>query len=378
MKYIPFQDIPAEPLRQTFVNIPPWAQTVTYVAGAAAVGVFAYGVWRHVQKWRLGKAEKVDWAWGERLKALLMYAIAQMRVASDAYAGAMHLAIFWGMVVLAMATAIATVDWDVTYLLMGFQFLKGNFYLIYELMADLFGIALIGGLAMGLYRRYVMKPKKLETPYPPTFGFDSAYLLLILLGVAVTGFLAEAARLAAQKLPWGAWSFGGYVLAQMIQGVSQDGLVKLHHLFWTLHAVLALGFIAAIPWSKAFHMVSSSVSIFLRKLTPAGALAAGEGVATVTDLTWRQLAQVDGCTWCGRCQEACPANLSGQALSPKNIVLKLNGEMLRAAKPNGKIGADRKLHGDVIAANELWACTTCMACEQVCPVFIEQPRAIID
>ncbi|MBM3892347.1 MAG: (Fe-S)-binding protein, partial [Verrucomicrobia bacterium] len=93
---------------------------------------------------------------------------------------------------------------------------------------------------------------------------------------------------------------------------------------------------------------------------------------------WRQLAQVDGCTWCGRCQEACPSNLSGLTLSPKNIVLKLNGEMLRAVKSNGNGATARKLHGEVIAANELWGCTTCMVCEQVCPVFIEQPRAIID
>jgi len=378
MKHIAFQDIPVEPLRQTFVNIPPWAQIVTYVGGAAAMGVFCYGLWRHVQRWRTGKAEKVDWNWAERVKALLLYAVAQMRVVSDAYAGAMHLAIFWGMAFLAMATGIATVDWDVTYLLMDFQFLKGNFYLIYEAVADLFGLALIAGLVLAFYRRYVMKPKKLETPYPPTFGFDSAYLLLILLGVAVTGFVAEAARLAAQKLPWSAWSFGGHALAQAVWGMSQEGLVTLHQVFWTLHAVLALAFIALIPWSKAFHIFSSSASIFLHKLTPAGALAASEGVAGVTDLTWRQLVQVDGCTWCGRCQEACPANLSGQALSPKNIVLKLNGEMLHATKANGNGATARKLHGDVIAASELWACTTCMVCEQVCPVFIEQPRAIID
>jgi Fe-S oxidoreductase/nitrate reductase gamma subunit len=372
MKYIAFQDIPVEPLRQTFVNIPPWAQIVTYVGGAAAMGVFCYGLWRHVQRWRAGKPETVDWNWAERIKALLLYAVAQARVVSDAYAGAMHLAIFWGMAVLAAATGIATVDWDVTYLLMDFQFLKGNFYLIYEAAADLFGLALIGGLAMAFYRRYVTKPKKLETPYPPTFGFDSAYLLLILLGVAVTGFVAEAARLAAQKLPWSAWSFGGHVLAQAVWGMSPEGLVKLHHVFWTAHAVLALAFIALIPWSKAFHIFSSSVSIFLRKLTPPGALAAGEGVADAAGLTWRQRVQVDGCTWCGRCQEACPANASGQPLSPKNLILKLAGAV---ASSNG---STPKLHGDIIKANELWACTTCMVCEQVCPVFIEQPRAVVD
>ena len=90
----------------------------------------------------------------------------------------------------------------------------------------------------------------------------------------------------------------------------------------------------------------------------------------VSDLSWRQLAQVDGCTWCGRCQDACPAYLSGQPLSPKNIVLRLNGAMLSAAKANGNGATAARLHGEIIAAGELWACTTCLICEQVCPVFI--------
>ena len=381
MKLVALNEIPPEPVRQTFVNIPPWAQVVTYVAGALACLVFAYGVFRHVQKWRLGRPDKLSWSWGRRIQALLQYAVAQMRVVDDRYAGAMHLAIFWGMVVLALATAVATVDWDITYLLMGFQFLKGRAYLVYELMADLFGVALLVGLALAFCRRYVMKPKRLETVRPPTFGFDSGYLLLMLLGIAVTGFLTEAARLAAQNLPWSSWSFGGHAVAGLFQGASPAALAAWHHGLWAVHAVLSLVFIASIPFSKAFHMVSSAVSIFLRRLGPPGALvpaAADAGVERVSDLSWRQLAQVDGCTWCGRCQDACPAYLSGQPLSPKNIVLRLNGAMLSAAKANGNGATAARLHGEIIAAGELWACTTCLICEQVCPVFIEQPRLIVD
>lgn len=77
------------------------------------------------------------------------------------------------------------------------------------------------------------------------------------------------------------------------------------------------------------------------------------------DFTWRQLLQFDACTWCGRCQDQCPAHASGQPLSPKNVVLQLSA-------------------GKLVSAPELWACTTCRACEEICPVFIEQPRAIVD
>jgi Fe-S oxidoreductase len=135
----------------------------------------------------------------------------------------------------------------------------------------------------------------------------------------------------------------------------------------------------------------------LRNLQPVGTLPGGDpaGVSKISDFTWRQLMQFDACTWCGRCQEQCPAHASGSKLSPKNLVLKLDDQMLKAVRGNGNSGSTTaqagetsqttapvstgaSLHDTVLAASELWACTTCRACEEVCPVFIEQPRAIID
>ncbi len=176
----------------------------------------------------------------------------------------------------------------------------------------------------------------------------------------------------------------GNLLAAAFRPLPEPALRAAHFGVWSAHGLLAFGFIALVPQSKAFHMVSSSVSIFLRNLGAVGALPAGDpaGVATMRDFTWRQLLQFDACTWCGRCQEQCPAHASGMPLSPKDLVLKLDQQLIRGAKPasggNGAAGAVATLHDGTVGTAELWACTTCLACEQVCAVLNEQPRAIVD
>lgn len=353
-----------EPIRPIFYNIHEhyrWAEYTQYVLGGLVAILFLWGTWQHVRKWRLGKPEKVAFAWKERLVAFIKFAMFQGRLASDRYALAMHLAIFFGMAFLFLGTALATIDLDVTHLMFGFQFLRGNFYLAFKLVLDIFAVALIGGLALAFYRRYVLKPERLKNLVYPTFPLDSFYLLAILMAIAVTGFVVEALRLAASQPAWAGWSLAGNVLAKAFRPLGGDTLRTLHFLFWCLHGLLAFAFIALVPHSKAFHLVSSAVSIWLRNLGPTGALPAAEatGVAKLEDFTWRQLLQFDACTWCGRCQDQCPAHASGQPLSPKNVILQLSA-------------------GKLVSAPELWACTTCRACEEICPVFIEQPRAIVD
>jgi Fe-S oxidoreductase len=221
--------------------------------------------------------------------------------------------------------------------------------------------------------------------------------LAILLFVAVTGLVVEGLRLAATQPPGAAWSVAGNLLAKAFSPLPEPTLRTLHFVAWCVHGLAAFAFIILIPHSKAFHLVSSSLSIFLRNLGPAGALPVAEpsGAAKISDFTWRQLLQFDACTWCGRCQEQCPAYAAGYELSPKHLVLKLDEQLLKAAR--SKVGATEgpanergqstqapdasapaSLHDSVVAAAELWACTTCRACEEVCPVFIEQPRAIVD
>ncbi|MBM3854003.1 MAG: (Fe-S)-binding protein, partial [Verrucomicrobia bacterium] len=137
----------------------------------------------------------------------------------------------------------------------------------------------------------------------------------------------------------------------------------------------------------------SAICIYLRHPGPAGALPVANpaGVARLGDFTWRQLLQFDACTWCGRCHEQCPAAASGAPLSPRNLVLKLAAALWRGnhhpvrTSPAGSTplaapppAEGDSLHTAVVSSAELWACSTCRACEEVCPVFIEQPRAIVD
>jgi Fe-S oxidoreductase/nitrate reductase gamma subunit len=391
-----------EPIRPILYNIHEhytWAEYACYALGGLAALLFAWGVWGHVKKWRLGRPERVAGLLRERLEALIKFGLFQGRLAPDPYALLMHLAIFFGMAVLFLGTALATLDQDVGYLMFHSQFLRSNFYLIYKLFLDLFGISLITGLLLAFYRRYVLKPDRLQNLVFPTFPLDSFYLLAILLFIAVTGFLVEALRLAATQVPWAHWSPAGRQLAKLFQGMSPDALRSTHFAFWSAHGLAAFFFIALVPHSKAFHLVSSALSIYLRNLGAVGALPPGDpcGVAKMGDFTWRQLIQFDACTWCGRCQEQCPAYISGSKLSPKNVVLKLADRLLKcpatnqiskpaAARPQTPAQASTPasvtqatvLQNDTVAADELWACTTCRACEEVCPVFIEQPRAIID
>ncbi len=363
-----------EPVRLTFWNIPRWAEILQYVGGGIALVVFAWGVFLRVKSWRKGKPESFAPAVRDRIKALLRYGLLQWRLSDDTSALAIHWAMFGGMAALLLGTAVATVDWDVTRLLMGFQFLKGGFYLGFELVLDLFGVALLIGLAAASWRRYVRRPLRLSGAPVPTFAVDSFYLLAMLAAIALTGYLIEGLRLAVQRPPWSAWSPVGYAISGMFSSASEGTLRSLHVVFWCLHALLSFVLIALLPWSKAFHMVSSALSVVMRKLTPPGALVVADpaGVEKAVDFTRRQLLQLDGCAWCGRCHEVCPARAAGLPLSPRDLVMKLAGHRRRPpAEPVS-------LHGAVVSGGELWSCAACLACEAVCPVFIDQPRMIVD
>lgn len=393
------------PIRPLFYNIHTnykWAEPLAYILGAIAAFICLYGIYSHIRKWKTGRREDFPTFSPQRLKSFIKFALMQGRLVCDKYALSMHLAIFSGMVVLFLGTALATIDQDVAHLLFGNQILKGSFYLSYKLFLDLFGALLIIGLLLAFIRRYLLKPDRLKNLVYPTFPLDSFYLLAILFFIAVSGFFVEAIRLAATKPPWAAYSPIGDLISGLFVSLDSKTLSALHFCIWSLHGVAALTFITLIPYSKAFHLFSSAANIYLRNLEPAGALAVTnpEGVSKLTDFTWRQLLQFDACTWCGRCQEICPAFCSGSKLSPKNLIMKL-GAQLRNLKPqkeskNGNqsnnpsaVATDNKvdsssrldikpLEETIFEPSELWACTTCRACEEVCPVFIEHPKTIID
>ena len=178
------------PFRDTFWNVPGWAQLLLYVAGVVAIAIFAYGVWQRVQLWRAGLPENRVDRIPDRLKLVAKHALGQARVLSQAYPGVMHATMFWGFLALFMGTVLATVDYDITLPLFGYKLLKGDFYLFYETVLDLFGLFFVVGLGLAVYRRFVVRPRRTD----PAPRFANVLLLLFLINLS--GFVLEACRLA--------------------------------------------------------------------------------------------------------------------------------------------------------------------------------------
>jgi len=362
------------PFRDTFWNVPGWAQVALYVGALVAIAVFAYGMWQRITLWRAGGPENRFDHVPQRLRLVALHALGQARTLSQAYPGVMHATMFWGFLALFMGTVLATVDYDITLPLFGYKLLKGDFYLFYETVLDLFGLFFVIGLGMAVWRRFVVRPHNVD----PTARF--AAVLALLFVINVTGFVMEAARLAVVQPAWARWSPVGYALGQtmLAVGMSEAALRFTHLSVWIFHAVLALGFIAIIPYSYFVHLITTPLNIFFAKLTPRGAIAPipnieeaeALGVSKLEEFSWKRRLDFDACVECGRCQAACPAYLSGTALSPKRIIVKLKRHL------HGEMAGP--IHGELIKPEELWACTTCMACVQECPAFIDIVDTIID
>jgi Fe-S oxidoreductase len=214
-------------------------------------------------------------------------------------------------------------------------------------------------------------------------------------------FAQNGAAIALGK-PVGAESrFVSAQVAGLFSGMSADGAETWFQVSWWLHIVLVLGFLNYLPYSKHFHILSSIPNTFLAKLGARGTLrplnlqdetATKFGASDVEDLTWKQLLDGYTCTECGRCTASCPAATTGKLLSPKKIIVDIRkrtmekapllaaGLTLETAGTDGAAAAafGKKLIDDYITEDELWACTTCMACVQECPVMIEHVDAIVD
>lgn len=365
---------PSVPFRDTFWNVPGPLQVAVYLGGLLAFAIFAHGLWQRARLWRQGLPEPRFDRLPERLALLIRHGLGQLRVLSQAYPGIMHAIMLWGFLALFMGTVLATIDYDITLPLFGYKLLRGTFYLAYEAVLDLLGLFFVIGLGMGVWRRFVLRPHRVDA----TARF--AWVLAFLLVINVTGFVIEGARLAVVRPSWAAWSPVGHALgAGMLGlGLSEGALRGVHLAFWTFHMVISLVFVAIVPRTYLFHLVTTPLNIFFSKLTPRGALRAIEnieeaetlGVSRLEEFSWKRRLDLDACVECGRCEAACPAYLSGTPLSPKQIIVKLKRHM------HGELPGP--IHGTLIQAGELWACTTCMACVQECPAFIDIVDTIVD
>ncbi len=357
-----------------------------YILAAIALAFWAYGFYQRYKLWRLGKTDDCFKNIGERIPVFIRTSVVDFlghrRFLRDPYPGAMHLIIFWGFVILLLASAVDAVTHYIT------GHIVGTPYLWFKLIVNIGGILVLVGVIMAAYRRYIQQPERLNTLLDDGIG------MALIAGMLVTGFMVEGLRQAATELnthpDWAAWAPGGWVFAKAFAGMSPSSLLSWHWSLWWFHSVLVIGAIiySGLAFSKLQHVVVSPLNVFFRSLGPVGVPAPIDiekaeseplGVGDVKDFTWKQLLDLDACTNCGRCQDACPAWATGKPLSPRKVVQDLKVHMAKAAH-NGSNQSDSApaLIGEAPSEAEIWSCTTCGACQQTCPVYVEDINSILN
>lgn len=396
----------SEITRVLFENFQPQAIHLFYAFGYAAIASFIYGTYTQVRKYRRGQP---DGSWGELLTRFIdmvkTMATHRTLVRRDKKAGRAHGLIFFGFVLLFIGTSTITLEYDILEPLFGIRFWNGHFYLWFSLVLDLAGFGLIAGLIYMMYRRkwlnlpklnYARPDRKPEDPDYDRSNYrreDWAFLWTLIL-IGITGFILEAARLvwlADRPAVWDyrMWSPVGAALAHGMQvlGLTSEGALSLRGGLWWFHGLLALSFIALIPYTKVKHIFTASASLMFRdplagrRLPKVPDEQESAGYKKITDLTWKNLLHLDACTKCGRCHEACPANAVGAPLSPRDVILSLrefaNNTLNAKELPKE---AELDIHGkDVgqVFMETLWSCRTCLACVEICPVAVEHVPIIV-
>jgi Fe-S oxidoreductase len=392
--------------RILFESFPAAEVRIFYALGYAAIAAFAYGVYVQIRKYRRGAALELDGSLWSRLGAMVTTVLSHRTIdRRDPAAGGAHRLIFYGFTLLFLGTATITLEYDILEPWFGIRFWHGEFYLVFSLVLDLAGVALIGGLLYMMARRGWMRLPKLDYARPdrvagdpdfdrPQYRREDWAFLWILVVIGATGYVLEAARLVwLQSRPevWGTrwWSPVGAALAEAFRtlGLTADGAAGFRHGLWWFHGLLALAFIALIPFTKVKHIFTAAGSLMVRDPLAAQRLPripeaqAVPGAAKITDFNWKQLLNLDACTKCGRCHEACPARAVGAPLSPRDVILSLR-EFANATLESGAVpdAAELDIHGKSpgqVAQETLWSCRTCMACVEICPVAVEHVPIIV-
>jgi Fe-S oxidoreductase/nitrate reductase gamma subunit len=360
-----------------------------YLIFLIPLAIFLNGLYRH---YRLLSIVKIDLKISnirERIKTLINESVIQKRIATkDYYAGTMHLFFFWGFVILFLIGALWDgIEHNFLRFVMDTSFLQGKVYLVRSLILDVVGILAIVGVLMAIFRRYVLKPDKIDNK------LEDFYILILMLVILVSGFLVEGARIAVTEIKkhpdWAVWSPGGYVIAKLLISLPEKTNLLLHKIFWWFHMFVAFSFIAYVPYSKLVHVILYPANQFLRKLESTGEIAPilnleeaeNFGVSKIEEFTFKQIFDLDACVRCGRCQQFCPAYLTEKPLSPKNLIQDIKGHWLIVGQEilkNNKEFERQNLIGDVVKEDTLWSCTTCGQCEEECPGFVGHIQRIID
>jgi Fe-S oxidoreductase/nitrate reductase gamma subunit len=371
--------------REVFGNIPDAVVVVFYIGVAGFLWLTFHLLAQRSKSWLQGQPEPRWGSWRLRVRRLGQ-GLRMETLMRDRRMGVIHSLIYYGFIVLFLGTVTLEID---HLLPSNLKFLHGGFYQGYSAILDLASLVYLGGLALAAANRYGLRPWRIRSKTKP----EDALILLTLALIGLTGLFTEAARISLVGRPdFEIWSFVGYPLSLLIP-LSAAG--DVHLAMWVTHVATFVAFLVVLPLTKLRHMFTSPANMFLGPHDrPKGAMRQvpnlmeaedieSIGAALASDLTWKQIFDTDACTVCGRCTSVCPANITGKPLDPREMVLK-SGEVAAAnagvSPPVGSLVTLTPGAGlfDRITAEEAFACTTCRACDEICPVDIEILDRILD
>jgi Fe-S oxidoreductase len=369
----------------------------------AGVGFFSLNVQRLYGYMRIGHDENRADHPLVRIKNFLEIGIAQKKIFRDSVAGPMHATIFWGFMVLTAGTIEILIQGVFSKFSFGL-FLPKPVFQLYAASQDAFAALVIAAIAFAFFRREVLRPRRLDGDNLE--HTDALIILSMIGGLMVTLLLTNACQYLINPDSIGPEKFVSRIVAAVIRPIDPEP-TRLATVFWWSHVLLVLTFLNYLPYSKHLHVVTSLLNVFLSNTSgpgQKGVMRAMDleadvekfGASDVEDLSWKNLLDGYSCTECGRCTSACPANLTGKLLSPRKIVINTRQRLMEKAPvmlgdhmefnhpalihgEGGDAGAttvtavlDDRLLDTYITEEELWACTSCRACVQECPVSIDQ------
>jgi Fe-S oxidoreductase/nitrate reductase gamma subunit len=380
--------------RVVFYNIPTALQAAFYSVAPLLFIIAGWFFYQRIQNWERGQPDRRATTRGNIKRRLhdLRSGLYMQTLLRDPAAGIMHSLIYFPFLIL---FAVTTVD-EINHVLPpSAKYLHGTAYQAYALVANIAGVLFLAGIVWAIVRRYIVRPYRIRIKTRP----EDAVILGTFFVLGVTGFTTSALRIELQGRPgFEKWRVLGYPLAPLFDGLSHKQLAVAHQWSWGVHVVAFFALVLLIPTSKLRHMFTSPLNMYLRdRDRPKGAMkplpdldtTALEtfGANAIEDFTWKQLLDIDACTVCGRCTSVCPAHATGKPLDPREIVLKI-GDVMAATHPGGPIspvvGHEPELTVTAnsvferITAEEIWACTSCKACDEICPVNIEILDKILD
>lgn len=346
----------------------------------AAFLLFGWSAYRRIGIVRIGRPDNRFDKPGKRLWNMIYYAFGQRRVVSKAF-GFNHFMLFWAFMILLLA--------NLEFLLNGlapdvisYSRLPDGLYFALSAIFDIVSVLALLAVIIAIIRRLVFPPPHIEARSRDAFAILGmvAALMIAFFGLHASEIAAGTER-AASYMPIS--NFGAAIIPS---GTSVETLETAIDAFWWIHAIVLLAFLNYLPYSKHMHVLTAIPNCFFRSLDKVRTQSKEEfarenayGVGQIDQFTWKGLFDSCACTECGRCSDACPATFTGKALEPRLVIHDIKVNLLQ--NYNGQAGKLPLIGGETegsVAEEVLWDCTTCGACMEVCPVFIEHVPRIVD